>query len=199
MKKEKMSRNDVVSEMREVWIEGCGGLKYAASFATADVVIFRFNKEKKVEVLIGKRGSCKYSQEGLPMISIGGFIDLTDEFPEAAAWREQREEVYGIKIKLIELGHWGISPLCVTGPVKFNHKWDPVAKKAVNLGVNPQRKTSVTGLVYLAEWLFGEPKPTKEVSKLEWRLLEDLIKEECVYAFDMAKVLEAVARYFKLI
>lgn len=182
----KIERDGKGYELKD-WTPGCYGLKYPATVVTADAVVYRYDDNGDVEILVGVRGSGRW-QEGMPMIIFGGFIEPNDLSVEASVLRELIEEV-GLDVELER------RPFCVTGPLKLNCIWDPTEYKARPLERLAQDIPVVT-VIYLALWRGGDVVVSDEVPELGWKKLKDLVKIEQTYAFDMTLVLEDLCLHF---
>lgn len=124
------------------------------------------------------------------MCAIGGFVDPTDEFVTSTVKREvMREELKGIKIVLEH------RPLIICGPQKWRYRWDSKSQCAIKTDHLAQEIPVVTG-VYLAYYLEGELKDSDEVTAPHWVSLRELANNDQEFAFDHARVFEALVLMF---
>lgn len=172
------------------WIAGTYGLKYPACVATADAVVYRKRPDGEVEIVVATRAPTRW-EGGRLMCTIGGFIDPNDdEFViSTVKWEVMREELQGIKMVVEH------RPLTVCGPQKWRYRWDCESRRAVKTDHLAQEIPVVT-VVYLASYLEGELKDSDEVTAPHWVSLRELASQDQEFAFDHARVLEALVLMF---
>jgi 8-oxo-dGTP pyrophosphatase MutT (NUDIX family) len=172
----------IIDILTKKWLPGCYGMKYPFVISSADGFIFR-QTEKGIEVLTAERAEDMDHQPGMIMLAHGGMIDPGDDSPPQAALREIHEEILGIKVHIYP------DSFCDSGPAKFSYYWNPVTQQAVKKNKLAQ-DVPVATFCYLAEWVEGEPKPSKESINIKWVILEELKNTRRTYAFNHAFVLE---------
>lgn len=149
---------------------------------SGDGIVFRRNG-KLIEILTGLRAASRW-EGGLWMLTFGGMVDKrSDDSIYATVIRELDEEVPGMKCKIMH----HVPPL-VTGPAKYRHYWNPDSMSAVNTD-NLVQDIAIITLNFVVECISGEPAPTKEVPKVKWVSLVELVETKREYAFDHAKVI----------
>lgn len=178
------------------WKPGTLGLGRAAAVVTADKVIFR-RDENEIFVLMADRHSNDnpWCQDGLPMATIGGFVDPRVGFDEsvyATAEREVKEEVGRIKVDIY------IDYPIVSGPWKYSYIW-VTGQKPFNTRILTQGIPIVT-VNFIAEYISGELNESNEALNPRWISLNELNERPRQLCFDHANVLwEAVQRYKTII
>ena len=176
------------------WTPGCYGMKYPATLVAANAIPFR-GKGSDLEIAYGTRAKGRFGG-GLEQISSGGFVD-PGESAKQAAEREIMEEL-GL---VVECEDGGVS-FFQSHSVQIRHRWNPITKLAVPLGIvvqGPPVGPPTITVHFLARWISGEPTTTNEILCSQWHLLRDVLDREADYAFDQALVLEhALERFRKL-
>ncbi|MFH1427412.1 MAG: NUDIX hydrolase [Patescibacteria group bacterium] len=178
-------------KLLDTWIPGVYGLKLpGAACPTADKIIYRDDRDG-LEFLFADRGApCQWGQDGLPMATIGGFVDARvgkDKTVYDTANREVKEEVGKIKAELQK-----DNPI-ITGPLKncFYFDWK---RGAVDTGILAQETPTVT-INFLAKYQEGKLNESNEAQKPRWVSISKIMEDPFLMAFDHAKVLnEAIKR-----
>lgn len=168
----------------ENWIPGCYGLKYPATLIAANGAVIRGIGEE-TEMLTGIRGPGRW-QMGKPMICFGGFVDPTDTSARDSLIRELSEEIPGLTLEVGEL------PFLENGPVRYEHYWDPVKRRAIKTNILAQEIPIITWY-YLVRWIKGELQSSAEAKKLKWQPLEKILRTKKYYEFDSARILEKLS------
>lgn len=86
-------------------------------------------------------------------------------------------------------------PLIVCGPQKWRYRWDSASRRAIKTDHLAQDIPVVTA-TYLASYLEGELKDSDEVTAPHWVSLRELASQDQEFAFDHARVLEALVLMF---
>ncbi len=130
---------------RQGWLAALQS-QYPVTDPTVDVAIHTVDWQ---HVLLGRRGA------GAPLRFIGGFVDPTDGSYEAAALREQAEEVCGVT---------------VGAPVY-------VGSRRIN---DPRYERSQYGIMttlFALQYQSGTPKPGDDIWSVEWVSISPSLKE----------------------
>ncbi|MCI0533329.1 hypothetical protein L0Y49_03875 [bacterium] len=181
-------REDAVGNIKKKWIPGTNGLNNPAVCLSADVCIVRFI-DGEPDVVTSIRGKGKW-QEGMTMLSAGGFVEPSDASVYDAACRERSEELKNLAVSVFSV------PFYIGGPIKWNYKWDSSARRAVQTNVLAQN-AAVATLYYLGFWTDGELVGSDEATSPRWTSIRELAERDGeVYAFDMTILLERLVKLF---